>query len=650
MPDKAIQEKTSTIKSESAFENYQDMSYSAPVQRQPTEQQTPVETRMLEVYEGKVKLEYPHMEPGHNAVTTEYSLQPYNLALQDGVTVTPDALDAQVSVYGDQMDPASQGVVFTALGGQVELALSNFGQAKGTAKLATMNIVSSGTPDSSETEISAYLREPLVVELMPNLSIELGQGEYIKHKDDLNPVLKFWQTRLIFDSQSMGEDFQTELDETGLHLTQEQDVQVDEQKPGGKEASEVVDTLKRRVVPEFEEPQEVKEQIQEEQPQEKPVLVAENKESEKLEKLEKEASDDEDSAEVVGEFEEPHSVTKDEFVSLKNIEYKEEQYVDERSDRLKGKAQFEFEEIPFRIIRPNGKEYSGHTQTKSIGDEPMDFEFEDDGRLYVTFNDPIELQVLPDGVTHLIFKLILEDAGISGSRLVAKKIRLDVGAASKGKKDDDDDDEDEDAESLVKKMFGADISATMAMVNPASELDDKGIHIVEGGKTLGAFAVSDFLGFLSVEGDYPKGSLKVLLEKKAEQEAGKTKLLSETARDFFDNGLNIPLVGPLSFVFSISPKVSINGSLEAEANRGGSFAKRLEPGENLDLSGKMSIGAKGELGMSAGLALSVPTVIASVASIDLKVNTNMAAAITQRQKQARGLESRMRRSPEAEKR
>ena len=630
MPDKAIQEKTSTIKSESAFENHQDMSYSAPVQRQPAEQQIPVETRMLEVYEGKVKLEYPHMEPGHNAVTTEYSLQPDNLALQDGMTVTPGALGAQVSVYGDQMDPASQGVVFTALGGQVELALSNFGQAKGTAELATMNIVSSGTSDSSETEISAYLREPLVVELMPNLSIELGQGEYIKHKDDLNPVLKFWQTRLIFDSQSMGEDFQTELDETGLHLTQEQDVQVDEQKPGGKEASEVVDTLKRRVVPEFEEPQEVKEQIQEEQPQAKPVLVAENKESEKsekLEKLEKEASDDEDSAEVVGEFEEPHSVTKDEFVSLKNIEYKEEQYVDERSDRLKGKAQFEFEEIPFRIIRPNGKEYSGHTQTKSIGDELMDFEFEDDGRLYVTFNDPIELQVFPDGVTHLIFKLILEDAEISGSRLVAKKIRLDVGAASKGKKDDDDD-EDEDAESLVKKMFGADISATMAMVNPESELDDRGIHIVEGGKTLGAFAVSDFLGFLSVEGDYPKGSLKVLLEKKAEQEAGKTKLLSETARDFFDNGLNIPLVGPLSFVFSISPKVSINGSLEAEANRGGSFAKRLEPGENLDLSGKMSIGAKGELGMSAGLALSVPTVIASVASIDLKVNTNMAAAIT----------------------
>lgn len=626
MPGTAEQENTTQLKSETTFENQQDPQTADFVKNQNKKDGMPVETRMLEVYEGMVKLEYPHMEPGRNAVTTEYSLQPDNLTLQDGVTVTPGAFGAQVSVYGEQEDAASQGVVFTALGGQVELALSNFGQAQGTAELATMNIVSSGTPDTSETEISAYLREPLVVELMPNLSIELGQGEYIKHKDDPNPVLKFWQTRLVFKEQGVTNDFETELDETGLHLTKGQEVQVEE-----PEKEQVNESEQERA-------KALEQKLEDERKEgyHNALAVAKklNEETvpgfgalkEELGEKTQEASDDEDTEEL--EVYEPDDHTEGNFVLLKDIEFEEVQYVENKNDMRSGTAKFEFNNIPFHITRPNGKEYSGHTQTKNISDKPMGFKCNDNGGLYVKFNDPIELQVLPDGVTHLIFKLILEDAQISGSRLIANKIRLDVGAASKGKKDEDDDDEDEDDESLVKKLFGADISATMAMVNPAGGLDDKGIHIIEGGKTLGTFAVSDFLGFLSVEGDYPKGSLKVSLEKKAEKEAGKTKLLSETARDFFDNGLNIPLVGPLAFVFSISPKVSINGSLEAEAKRGTSFAKRLEPGENLDLAGKMSIGAKGELGMSAGLALSVPTVIASVASIDLKVNTNMAAAIT----------------------
>ncbi len=613
MPGKVEQESTTQLKSESAFESQQGLQTADFVKNQNKKEGMSVETRMLEVYEGMVKLEYPHIEPGRNAVTTEYSLQPDNLPLQDGVTVMPGALGAQVSVYGEQGDAASQGVVFTALGGQVELALSNFEQAKGAAELATMNIVSSGTPDTGETEISAYLREPFTVELMPNLSIELGQGEYIKHKDDPNPILKFWQTRLIFKAKGVTNDFETELDETGLHLTKGQEVQVRE-----PEKEQVKESEQERA-------QELEQKLEDERKEgyHHALAVAKKLSEETMPGLG--ASEEEDTEEL--EVYEPVDHTEGNFVLLKNIEFEEVQYVENKNDMLTGRAKFEFNKIPFHIRRPNGKEYSGYTQTKKIGDEPMGFKYNDNGELYVEFNDPIELQVLPGEGSRLIFKLILEDAEIKGSKLVAKKIRLDVGAASKGKKDDDNDDEDEDDESLVKKMFGADISATMAMVNPASELNDKGIHVIEGGKTLGTFAVSDFLGFLSVEGDYPNGSLKVSLEKKAEKEAGKTKLLSETARDFFDNGLNIPLVGPLSFVFSISPKVSINGSLEAEVKRGTSFAKRLEPGENLDLSGKMSIGAKGELGMSAGLALSVPTVIASVASIDLKVNTNMAAAI-----------------------
>ncbi len=292
----------------------------------------PLETRLLDVYKGRAKLAYPRLEPGN--ATTQFTLEPEQLTLQDGLDVTPGTMAAQVSAYETGQDVRSEGVVYTALGGSVELSVSNFHQEHAAAELATMNIISEGAPDAGETEISAYLKEPLVIEPMPGLRLELGQGEYIKHKNDLNPVLRFWQTRLIFDSQSMGEDFQTELDDTGLHLAQGQDVQVDEQKPGGKAAAEVVETLKRRMVPEFEEqPQEEeKEQEAEEQPQVKPVPVAENKESEK------EESDDEDSDEEVVEFGDPDSVTEDGFVSLKDIEYEEEQDVEDLSSRVKGRA------------------------------------------------------------------------------------------------------------------------------------------------------------------------------------------------------------------------------------------------------------------------------------------------------------------------
>lgn len=617
MPDKAIQEKTSTIKSESAFENHQDMSYSAPVQRQPAEQQIPVETRMLEVYEGKVKLEYPHMEPEHNAVTTEYSLQPDNLALQDGVTVTPGALGAQVSVYGDQMDTASQGVVFTALGGQVELALSNFGQAKGTAELATMNIVSSGTPDSSETEISAYLREPLVVELMPNLSIELGQGEYIKHKDDLNPVLKFWQTRLIFKEKGVSNNFETELDENGLHLTKGQEVQVDE--------------LEKEQVKESEKEQakELEKKLEDERKEGYHNALAVAK---KLnEEIMPASGALEDENTVVLEVFEPDDHTEGNFVLLKEIQFKEVQEVEDGNERLTGTAKFEFNKIPFHIKRPNGKEYSGHTQTKSIGDERMDFEFEDDGRLYVTFNDPIELQVLPDGVKHLIFIISLEDAKITGSKLTAGKIRVDVGVATKGKEDDDDEDDDdnndEDDESLLKKLFGTNVSATVAMVDPSSELDAEGIHIIEGGKTLGTFDLSGFMDFLDVHGDYPKGWLRVTLQKKAEAKASESNIFSQTAKDFMKEGLSIPIAGPLSFKLAVVPSVELNGKLSAELNRKKSFAEEMKPGESVKLGGSMEVQGTGKLEMSAGLELGITALIVNLASADVKVETKLAASI-----------------------
>lgn len=634
MPDKAIQEKTSTIKSESAFENHQDMSYSAPVQRQPAEQQTPVETRMLEVYEGKVKLEYKHVEPGVDGVTREYSLQPEELTLQNGVTVTPSRLDAQVSVYGDQMDPASQGVVFTALGGRARLELSNFDQAKGTAELATMNIISSGTPDTSETEISAYLREPVTVELMTNLNIELGQGEYIRRKGDSNPILKFWQTRLTFKEKGVSNNFETELDENGLHLTKGQEVQVEEpekelvkesEKGQAKESEKKLEDERKEG---YHNALAVAKKLNEETPQQdEQVPETENKGEKTQEVLEDENT-------VVLEVFEPDDHTEGNFVLLKEIEFEEVQEVEDDNERMTGTAKFEFNKIPFHIRRPNGKEYSGYTQTKNISDTPMGFEYNDNGELYVEFDDPIELQVLPDGVKHLIFIISLEDAKITASKLTAGKIRVDVGVATKGQEeedddddDDDDDNNDEDDESLLKKLFGTNASATVAMVDPSSELDAEGIHIIEGGKTLGTFDVSGFMDFLDVHGDYPKGWLRVTLQKKADAKASESNIFSQTAKDFMKEGLSIPIAGPLSFKLSVVPSVELNGKLSAELNRKKSFADEMKPGESVKLGGSMEVQGTGKLDMSAGLELGITALIVNLASADVKVETKLAASI-----------------------
>lgn len=74
----------------------------------------PLETRLLDVYKGRAKLAYPRLEPGN--ATTQFTLEPEQLTLQDGLDVTPGTMAAQVSVYETGQDVRSEGVVYTALG------------------------------------------------------------------------------------------------------------------------------------------------------------------------------------------------------------------------------------------------------------------------------------------------------------------------------------------------------------------------------------------------------------------------------------------------------------------------------------------------------------------------------------------------------
>lgn len=647
MPEKAASEKQTKMKNKTDPGSKNELQDSP--KKSAAMDDALMEKCLFDVYEGKAELSYAPIKPGAEPVTTMCRLDPPSIKLQEGVSVTPGQTVSQVSTYADGINGSLKGVIYTALGGQVELAVSNLHGAKAVGQLATMNMISSDTPTmdqislppmdlanlenselameqqsaetveqkteaSSGTEISAYLRDPIVIELMPGLRIELGQGEYVKHKNDQNPKLKFWQTKLTFDAQSVAKDFESEIDQSGLHLSAGQHVKLDTGKPGLEQAAEAVGMLSDRADAAPKE-QETKE-IESETGAEKGQPEAQTNQEPSTE----EAPAEESPKEPV--VIKPDLITADQFVQLEDAEY-EQALVGESAGRLRGSGKFHFAGIPFAVALSAQKEYKGRTKEKEAGTDRMDFEFSRTGGLYVVFKDPIELQ-LPGDSDVLVCKLTLVGAKIENSILTAEKIRIDLGVAEK--EDEDEEDKEDEEQSLAKKLFGENIHGTEAYLGAVEKIDREGIYVSKGKKSLGQFGVSKFLGFLDVEGDYPEGSLEATFEKSAEAEAGKTKLFSDRAKDIMENGLNIPIVGPLAFTFSISPSVSIGGSLSAKLERGKSFGEEMGPGESMDLAGKLGIEGKGELDLSAGLELSVP-VISNLASADLKVAAELAAGI-----------------------
>ena len=590
----------------------------APEQGQEAQDKVPDngawETQLFQVYNGNASLKYPHLEPG--GFTEQYTLEPGRLPLQEGVAVIPDT--AQVSAYNTK---ERKGVVFTALGGSVEIAITNLPVAVVKAQLAVMNIIADhfimdeisapgmepanlqqAEPEleqeqepeqapiqTNDTEISAYLRGPIKIESLTGINIALDQGEYVKNKNDRDPKLKFWKTTLNFTKQKVQKECVTELDETGLHTVEKQNVQLDKQEAENISAEQVLESLN--------EPRE--------QPEPEPQWEWKG-------------------------FE-PGDLTEDGFVRMEEAESQVVTVADKYKGQI-GKAKFRFNEIPYTIPLFNKRELKGKTKPKEAGDTMQDFFVDLTGKLYVNFDDPIELSFTDNKIIekYIVATIVLEGVSIKGSQLTAKKIRIDLG--KKASQDEDEDEEEEQDkeqdkeqsdEGKAKKLFGKNIHGTFANTSAVSSIDQGGIHAAPGKKSLGGFGVSKFLGFLDVEGDYPTGYLKVSFED--QKKADKPKLFSETVQNLMGDGLCIPIFGPLAFEICISPSVSIGGSLSAELNRGKSFGDDIEPGESMNLAGKAEINGEAKLDMSAGLALT-PGILGSV-KVDLKVGSELSAGI-----------------------
>ena len=576
----------------------------APVKEEGAQDNVPDngawETQLFQVYNGNASLKYPHLEPG--GFTEQYTLEPSRLPLQEGVAVIPDT--AQVSAYNTK---ERKGVVFTALGGSVEIAITNLPVAVVKAQLAVMNIIADhfimdkiyapgmepanlqqAEPEqvpiqTNDTEISAYLREPIKIESLTGINIALDQGEYVKNKNDRDPKLKFWKTTLDFTKQKVQKECVTELDETGLHTLEKQNVRLDKQEAENISAEQVLESLN--------EPGE--------QPEPEPQWE---------------------------EFK-PGDLTEDGFVRMEEAE-SQVVTIDDKNKGQIGKAKFRFNEIPYTIPLFNKRELKGKTKPKEAGDTMQDFFVDSTGKLYATFKEPIELTLIGNEKIeqYIIAAIVLEGVSIKDSQLTAEKIRIDFG--KKASEDEDEDEEEEQGneqsdKEKAKKLFGENIHGTIANISAVSSIDKGGIHAAPGKKSLGGFGVSKFLGFLDVEGDYPTGYLKVSFEN--QKKADKPKLFSETVQNLMGDGLCIPIFGPLAFEICISPSVSIGGSLSAEMRRGKSFGDDMKPGESMNLAGKAGINGEGKLDMSAGFALT-SGVLGSV-KLDIKLGSELSAGI-----------------------
>ena len=315
--------------------------------------------------------------------------------------------------------------------------------------------------------------------------------------------------------------------------------------------------------------------------------------------------------------------TEDGFVQLEDAVFDFQKDADADAG-IRGKGKFKFLAIPYSIALSGNRKVEGKTQAKDDAEEDaLEFTIGESGNLDAEFEDDVELNLLKasNGTENLIRSLQLSKVAIKDSMLTAEKVRLDRGINFEQSVEEASESE------IAQKLFGGEIKGTISRSGRVNQLDREGIRADALESHLGKFGVSGFLGFLDAEGDYPAGKLHVGLKKETEKEGDQTKLFGSVASDIVtDDGLNIPIAGPLAFQFSISPSVSIGGELSADLDRGKSFGERMEPSDSMKLEGEMKAEGKGSLGLSAGLAIGVP-VITNLAGADVKLSAELEAAI-----------------------
>lgn len=674
MPSKAGTEKSSEQKNRS--KNDLKMAQAVESHDAP-KSDVPWETSLLEVYGTNVSLSHPCLESG--AVTTDYQLSAAALPLQKGVTITPGGAFGQVAAYDDK-STGVRSVIFNAAGGTLDFAPPNLNGVRATGSLAVATIVTDQLSDASgpkaedapvmdhislppldqaalemqpaeaggmaleeaaplgqrsktaETaEASAYLTEPMVIEPIEGFRLKLGGMEYVRRKNEWNPKLKFYQSSLTYQGKPAAPDFQTESDESGLHLSGGGTVPLDaelladsgfaaaQEAHAGIELCLDQDGARIALRPVS---QEEAEQIPEEAEQ-----VPEEAEpaQEEVQPVQEEAAPVTEKAEPVPEESrravpkpEGDLLTDDGYLRLEDPQYPSQEEWDGETP-LHGTGGFRFLSIPYDITIPGrgaDSHLTGVTREKAEHEGEMDFDLRS-GKLNAKFDVPVELSLLDEGAPEaLTCTLTLMNAAVENGVLTAKSVRLDRGL------------EVETETETAKKLFGESLQVTIADVGGTAEVNrGTGITGETGGKQLGAFSVSNFLDFLDISGDYAAGRLHAGLHAKEEDEREHSKSLFGESRHLTDAGLSIPIAGPLSFELAVGTSLELGGELSADLarNPAKSFGERMEPGEAMELGGGLKLEGSAAVNVSAGLSVGISALVTNLLAADIKLTAELAA-------------------------
>lgn len=529
--------------------------------------------RLLKINGNVVKLKHKPLQE-MNAGTHEYYFEPEELILEKSLKLKPDKTEGEVFSYTNNANlhgNTDESVRYLSMGGSVDVEIP--GLEKQTINLQSTCIV---MPKGEKGEVFLLFRDPVVSELADDkrYKLELNNGRYVKSAADNNGTMYFQGSNLYYKDNPVAENVWLEWDQKGLHMDKPGDLILEQ------------DKLDEDAWKGFDREEELLLSFEEEGP----MIMSQGSEEEEI-----------------------SYKTLDGMAEVLDPEY------DPDKDIATGNlALYDFF---MRYISPKEKLILG--KNVKVGDKKIEgvtvtFSGEDNDLLNVEQKKEhkLELEILPEGefkgVTANV-PLVLENIGIKDSRLVIGNARVDIRAGGELNNETE----------KLKKLFDCKISGSIAYSSSSVKSTEEGIEITEGGISLGSLKVEDFLGFLSGEGDYPKGFVTVTSKKEKEAD---TSNLFKFGEHNLSEGMDISLPPPVDFLdlkLALSPSADIGGEIGGTISRGESFGNPWKQGDMLAFSdGHFNL--KGNASITGTIGLIVKAVVASAG---LALNAGLNASL-----------------------
>lgn len=536
---------------------------------------------------------------------------------------------------------------------------------------------SQGRKEVDGLAISAYLREPIVFTLQNGYKIELNQGEYVKQDGGVG-LMKFWDTKISYEKDVLANNITVEMDDTGVikpsdktqlgevrevfssTVIKDEELKVEfdfadekwlkygyvmeigetkvylkePERDGDKVSAPfaVVDFYgfiielenvnaknhdyiiagKGNAV--FEGYNVSMSDIRLEEKKSKTLQIGSTEtQVEGLIKIVNNMANSQGTTESAqgdkkSKDKEEKLLTRDGFAKIDASEFKLTKG-EKDGGKVSGKGTLELLEIPYTLNFKDGTQMSDKVTGKEKVEDVV-FNVDNSGKLNAEFEEGAKALLQlggKDSSSDAIFLITLEKLSIDDGYLKAGSVRLDRGVSI-----------------TQKKLFECKMSGTVANESTKADIGSEGINADMEKTTFGTYKVEELLGFLSGEVDYPKGSLSVSAEKKAETEKPEEGYFGINKDKAAISAYILTGIPGLQIKFKFVPSASIGGKIGVTAQRGEPFDAPWEGEKSgLELSGSIEAEGEAALGAEAGVELGVPV----LANVDMMLGGKLSATL-----------------------